>query len=133
MNQFFLSEVENLKKILDQMKELVSVYNANIVTTHYYLLLGNKNLLQVIEETLSNHIKNKKEKKKHIKLLKTFLKRSKKLHFLISSLDDPKSIEMKSRMEEAFISFGFTEKSFNQVFSLELENAIQRLEKEVVL
>ncbi len=132
MSEFFLSEGEKLKQILNTVKNFVSSNNNSIRSTQYYISLGDKKLLQVIEETLNDSHIDEEQKKEHIDLMKTFLEKKKNIYSHLSSSNDPESLEMKNAIEEAAKSFGFTGNNTNDIFLLELENTLERLEKKEI-
>lgn len=133
MSKLFQSEIENLKEILDTVKNFVMSNNKSINVTHYYMSIGDKNLLQVIEETLSDSLVDEKQKETQLNLMEIFLEKTKNLYSQISSLNDPQSIELKRRIEEGLKYFGFTGNNENDLFLLELEKTLEKLQKKEII
>jgi hypothetical protein len=129
---FFQSEKEELKKILDLVTNFVISNNKSIRFTQYYISLGNKNFLQIVEDTFNDPILDEKQKNEHVELMKTFLEKLKNLYFRLSLLDHPETLEMKNGIEEAVKFFGFAGNGVDDLFS-ELENTLNRLDKKEVL
>ena len=75
MSELFQLEIENLKEILDTVKNFVMSNNKSINVTHYYMSIGDKNLLQVIEETLSDSLVDEKQKETQLNLMEIFLEK----------------------------------------------------------
>lgn len=133
MRELFQLEIENLKEILDTVKNFVMSNNKSINVTHYYMSIGDKNLLQVIEETLSDSLVDEKQKETQLNLMEIFLEKTKNLYSQISSLNDPQSIELKRRIEEGLKYFGFTGNNENDLFLLELEKTLENLKKKELI
>ena len=134
MNEFLQLEIKNVKEILNTVKIFLANNSKNIKSTQYYLVLNDKKLLQVIEETLSDSLVDEKQRKIHLDLMETFLEKTKNVHSQISSLNDPESIELKRRIEEGVRYFGFTGNDQNDIFLLELKNTLEKVKKkEIVL
>lgn len=133
MSELFQLEIENLKEILDTVKNFVMSNNKSINVTHYYMSIGDKNLLQVIEETLSDSLVDEKQKETQLNLMEIFLEKTKNLYSQISSLNDPQSIELKRRIEEGLKYFGFTGNNENDLFLLELEKTLENLKKKELI
>jgi hypothetical protein len=134
MNEFLQLEIKNVKEILNTVKIFLANNSRNIKSTQYYLVLNDKKLLQVIEETLSDSLVDEKQRKIHLDLMETFLEKTKNVHSQISSLNDPESIELKRRIEEGVRYFGFTGNDKNDIFLLELKNTLEKVKKkEIVL
>lgn len=127
MKKFLLKEGKKIKEILETVQNFVVDNNSNVETTHYYILLGDKNLLQVIEETLNDPCIDNKKRKEQILLMSSFLKKTRKLYNIVNSSEDPEMINMKNRLEDAGKIFGFTSNNSNDIFLLELENTLKKL------
>lgn len=83
---------------------------------------------QIVQDTFKVPFMNKKEKKEHVNLMRTFLEKQKNLYFRLSLSDDPEALEMKHRIEESAEFLGFTGNNVNELFS-EMENTLERLGK----
>lgn len=129
MKKFLLKEGKKLKEILETVQNFVVDNNSNVETTHYYILLGDKNLLQVIEETLNDPYIDNKKRKEQILLMSSFLKKTRKLYNIVNFSEDPEMINMKNRLEDAGKIFGFTSNNSNDIFLLELENTLKKLKQ----
>jgi hypothetical protein len=129
VKKFLLKEGKKLKEILETVQNFVVDNNSNVETTHYYILLGDKNLLQVIEETLNDPYIDNKKRKEQILLMSSFLKKTRKLYNIVNFSEDPEMINMKNRLEDAGKIFGFTSNNSNDIFLLELENTLKKLKQ----
>lgn len=126
------NDINEIKQILDIIKDFVISNNKNVKSTEYFICLGNKTFLQIIEETFNDPDIDVEEKSKHIDLLSTFLKKQKSCYANIILSNDPEDLEMKRRIDETVKFLGFSGNDGN-MFS-ELENTLERLEKkEIVL
>jgi len=122
----FESEMQEIEQILDLIREFLISNNKKIKFTQYYISLGTKNFLQVVEDTFNEPTLDGNQKKEHLELLKTFLKKQKDLYFRLSFENDPQLIEMKLKIEEACKSLGF---SVDNNLFLELENTLSCIDK----
>jgi len=122
----FESEMQEIKQILDLIREFLISNNKKIKFTQYYISLGTKNFLQVVEDTFNEPTLDGNQKKEHLELLKIFLEKQKDLYFRLSFENDPQLIEMKLKIEEACKSLGFS--GDNDLF-LELKNTLSRIDK----
>ncbi len=131
MNEVFQYEVEELKRILDSLKDFVVSNNKTIRCTEYYIALDNKNFLQVLEDTFNDSTLNENLKKEHLKLIKIFLEKQKNLYHKLCFESNAQSLDLKSRFEDVLMFLGFSENK-NNLFS-NLENTINRIDiKEIV-
>ncbi len=131
MNEVFQYEVEELKLILDSLKDFVVSNNKTIRCTEYYIALDNKNFLQVLEDTFNDSTLNENLKKEHLKLIKIFLEKQKNLYHKLCFESNAQSLDLKSRFEDVLMFLGFSENK-NNLFS-NLENTINRIDiKEIV-
>jgi hypothetical protein len=69
-----------------------------------------------------------REKEEHIEILSELLEKQKILYTRLSLSDDPKAIEMKSRVEESAKLLGFGNADINQVFN-SMKMTIENLKK----
>ncbi len=132
MSGFFQSEVDEIKEILDVFKNFVISNHKGVKSTEYFISLGNKTLLQAIEETFSDPNVNDEEKSKHLELMKLFLEKQKKCYSNIILSDDPEALEMKRKIEETVRFLGFSGNDPNNIFS-KLENTLEKLEQGEIL
>jgi hypothetical protein len=131
VNEVFQYEVEELKRILDSLKDFVVSNNKTIRCTEYYIALDNKNFLQVLEDTFNDSTLNENLKKEHLKLIKIFLEKQKNLYHKLCFESNAQSLDLKSRFEDVLMFLGFSENK-NNLFS-NLENTINRIDiKEIV-
>lgn len=132
MSGFFQSEVDEIKQILDIIKDFLISNNNNVRPTESFVYLENKTFLQAIEETLNDPNVNIEEKSKHLELLKLFLEKLKKIYSSIILSYNSDALEMKIRIEENSVFLGFSGNNDNDIFS-ELENTVNRLDKREIL
>ena len=77
MSGFFQSEIDEIKEILNLIKNFIKSNNKSIQITEYYITLGTKTLLEVVEDTLNDPNVDEEQKKEHAELMKTFLQKLK--------------------------------------------------------
>lgn len=131
MSEFFQSEMEELEKIVDFLKDFIISNNKNIKFTEYYITLGNKNFLQSLEDTFDNFSLSENKKIECVKLMKTFLEKLKSLYDKLCLETNSQSLRIKVNLEEAAVFLGFSEDK-NNLFS-KLENTINRIENQEIL
>jgi hypothetical protein len=133
VNEVFQSNIEELDQILNDIKNFLLTNNRSIQFGEHYLVEGNKNFLQVTEETLNDNTIDIKKIVQYINLMKIFLEKVENFYIDVSLTDDSESLKMKDRIEDASKFMGFSGKSTDDVF-FELKNTINRLnKKEIVL
>ena len=133
MSGFFQSEIDEIKEILNLIKNFIKSNNKSIQITEYYITLGTKTLLEVVEDTLNDPNVDEEQKKEHAELMKTFLQKLKNLYSTILSSDTSEALKMKERIKDSARVLGFSGNNDNDIFS-ELENTVNRLDKkEIVL
>jgi len=130
---FFQSEIDEIKEILNLIKNFIKSNNKSIQITEYYITLGTKTLLEVVEDTLNDPNVEEEQKEEHAELMKTFLRKLKNLYSTILSSDTSEALKMKERIKDSARVLGFSGNNDNDIFS-ELENTVNRLDKkEIVL
>ena len=133
MSGFFQSEIDEIKEILNLIKNFIKSNNKSIQITEYYITLGTKTLLEVVEDTLNDPNVEEEQKEEHAELMKTFLRKLKNLYSTILSSDTSEALKMKERIKDSARVLGFSGNNDNDIFS-ELENTVNRLDKkEIVL
>ena len=125
------SDINEIKQLLETIKDFVISNNKDVKTTEYFICLGNKTFLEIIEETFNIPTINVEEKSKYLDLLNTFLKKQKSCYSNIILSDDPEDLEMKKRIDDALKFLGFSGNDGSTF--LELENTIKRLEQKEIL
>jgi hypothetical protein len=129
---FFQSEIDEIKEILNLIKNFIKSNNKSIQITEYYITLGTKTLLEVVEDTLNDPNVDEEQKKEHAELMKTFLQKLKNLYSTILSSDTSEALKMKERIKDSARVLGFSGNNDNDIFS-ELENTVNRLDKREIL
>ena len=132
MSGFFQSEIDEIKEILNLIKNFIKSNNKSIQITEYYITLGTKTLLEVVEDTLNDPNVDEEQKKEHAELMKTFLQKLKNLYSTILSSDTSEALKMKERIKDSARVLGFSGNNDNDIFS-ELENTVNRLDKREIL
>jgi hypothetical protein len=131
VSEIFESEMGKLLEILGFMKKFVESNNKNISITEYYIPLGTKTFLEVIEDTFNDPNVNEEQKKEHVKLMKIFVEKSKNVYFNILSSDNPEDLGAKKQIKDSAKILGFA--ADDGELCSELENVINRLGKEETL
>lgn len=127
MIEIFESEVNELKELRDLLRDFIIDHNTSIKYSHYYILLGDKTFLEVLEDTFYEPHLDKDLKKKYVKLMKVFLAKLKKMYHKLCFQSDPESLALRTILEEAFINLGFSKNSHQKFINL--ENTVNRISK----
>ncbi len=117
MSGFFQSEIDEIKEILNLIKNFIKSNNKSIQITEYYITLGTKTLLEVVEDTLNDPNVDEEQKKEHAELMKTFLQKLKNLYSTILSSDTSEALKMKERIKDSARVLGFSGNNDNDIFS----------------
>lgn len=128
MTEIIQSEMEGLLEILGLMKKFVESNNKSIQITEYYIPLGTKTFLEVIEDTFNDPNTTEEQKKEHVGYMKAFVEKAKNLYFNILSTEGPEQLAVKKQIKDSGKILGFA--GNDDEVCLELENSIKRLDKE---
>lgn len=118
-------EMEELKEIIENLREFVYNNDSEIETSSYYISTGDKTFLELFEQVVINH----EEKEKYVTMIKNLSTRAKDFYSrLLENEYDPTCIEFSMAMEDSTRFLGFSDDSGKNLFS-KLETTIEHLEK----
>ncbi len=119
------SEMEELKEIVENLREFVYTNDSDMETTLYYTSTGDQTFLELFEQVVINH----EDKEKYVIILKNLFIKAKDFYSrLLENEYDPTCIEFSMAMEDSARFLGFSDDSGKNLFS-KLETTIEHLEK----
>ena len=128
MNESFDSNLQEVEELFKSIVNFLNDNNKTLTRTKYFISLGTKTFLEVIEDTFNDMDVNIDEKKEHLVLIESFIEKVKNLHSVLSLSDGSESIEIKEKIERLSKSFGFT----GDTIVSNLEITIKNLKKEIL-
>lgn len=125
MSRDFQPDVDFVRGMLDDLKTLILENNKNLEFTHYYIPLGKKTFLQLVEETFNDSNISTDKVEKYTKIMKIISEKMKSVYAESLTYADTRSLELQENIEYITKLLGFS--GDIDMFS-ELENTIKRLE-----